>query len=99
MRPFKATRSEDGSLAARVVHVDRYGNLITDVRGDQLADREAVVEIAERTITGLSRTYEHADGLAAIIASTGFLAIVVPNGSAATELGVDIGEPVTVRVG
>jgi S-adenosylmethionine hydrolase len=95
--PFRAKVGEDDSLSGRVVHVDRYGNLITNVRGDQIASRNISIQVAGRTIDGLNRTYADATGLTAIIASTGFLAIVMPNGDAAMELDLDIGAAVRVR--
>lgn len=97
LRPFVAASNDDGTLAGRVVHVDRYGNLITDVRGGQIASTQVTIDIAGRSIVGVSRTYAEAPPLAAIIAGTGYLAIVVPNGSAAAELTIGIGEPVIVR--
>jgi len=94
--PFRARIEDDGSLSGRVVHVDRYGNLITNVRGDQIASRNISIEVAGRTIDRLNRTYADAPGLTAIIASTGFLAIVITNGNAANELGLDIGAAIRV---
>ena len=94
--PFAGRLHDDGTLGGRVIYVDRYGNLITDIRAEQLPSKNAGIKIAERTIAGTSRTYAEASTLTAIIASTGFLAIAVPNGSAAEELGVDVGEAVTV---
>jgi len=94
--PFRAQIGEDDSLSGRVVHVDRYGNLITNVRGDQIASRNISIEVAGRTIDRLSRTYADSPGLTAIIASTGFLAIVITNGNAANELGLDIGAAIRV---
>lgn len=95
--PFLAEAGGDGALSGRVVHIDRYGNLLTDVRGEQIETADVVIEVKGRTIRGLSRTYAEATGLTAVVASAGFLAVVVPNRSAAGELGADIGEPVTVR--
>jgi S-adenosylmethionine hydrolase len=95
--PFRATVNEDESISGRVLHVDRYGNLITDIRRDQLAADPVTINVSGRTIAGISRTYAQAPSLAAVVASTGFLAIVVPNGSAARELGAGIGEQVRVR--
>lgn len=96
LRPFAATRNDDRSLTGRVLYVDRYGNLITDVRGDQVEATPVTVHIAGRTIAGVSRTYMEAPAVAAIVASTGYLAVVVPNGSARDQLTVGIGERVDV---
>ena len=95
--PFRAMVGEDGTLSGHVVHVDRYGNLITNVGGEQLDSRDISIEVAGRTIDGLSHTYADAAGLTAIIASTGFLAIVIANGNAANELDLDIGAAIRVR--
>ncbi|MDP2675044.1 MAG: SAM-dependent chlorinase/fluorinase [Dehalococcoidia bacterium] len=95
--PFRARRQPDGSLAGRVVHVDGFGNLITDVRAEDLSSSEITVEIRGRQIAALRRAYAGAPGLAALVGSSGFLEIALPGGSAAAETGGDIGEPVTVR--
>lgn len=95
--PFRARRAPDGSLLGRVVHVDRFGNLITDIRRDDLPSSDVTVEIAGRRLHGLHRTYAEADGLAALIGSSGYLELAMPDGSAAAELDTDIGESVTVR--
>lgn len=97
--PFRARRQADGSLAGRVIHVDIFGNLITDVRGEDLASRRLTVTIGGRRIAGVQRTYAGGQGLAAIVGSTGFLEIALPGGSAAAELGADVGEPVAIGDG
>jgi hypothetical protein len=95
--PLRARRGSAGSLAGRVIHVDAFGNLISDVRGDDLPSREVTVEICGRRITGVQRSYAEGQGLAALVGSSGFLEIALESGSAAVELGADIGEPVVVR--
>ena len=68
------------------------------------------VSIKGRRISGLRRTYHSSpttvqapppvapsdNRLVALIGSLGYLEIAVPDGSAATELGVSVGEPVSV---
>ena len=95
--PFRAPRQADGSLAGRVVHVDGFGNLITDVRGGDLPAGEVTVEVRERTIVGPSRAYAEGTALTALVGSFGSLEIARPSGSAAAETGADIGDRVTVR--
>ncbi len=95
--PFRAQREADGSHRGRIVHVDVFGNLITDVRGEDLASPRLTVEVRDRQIVGLQRTYASGQGLTALVGSSRFLEIALTGGSAATELGVDIGEPVVVR--
>lgn len=96
--PFRANRDADGALAGRVVHVDRFGNLVTDIRGSDIARGPVSVEIADRTIDGLSATYGLEKGrLVALIGSGGYLEVAVTQGDAAVALGARVGTPVRVR--
>jgi S-adenosylmethionine hydrolase len=95
--PFRARREPDGSWNGRIVHVDAFGNLITDVRGEDLASTRITVELKDRQIAGLQRTYASGQDLTALVGSAGFLEIALSGGSAAAETAVDIGEPVVVR--
>jgi S-adenosylmethionine hydrolase len=95
--PFRARRRADGGLEGRVLHVDRFGNLVTDVRAEDLPAGGVWIEIGGQVIRGLRRTYEEAGGLAALVGSSGYLEVALPGGSAAAELGVDIGDPALVK--
>lgn len=94
--PFRARRDPSGALQGRVIHVDRFGNLITDVRAQDVPSGEPVVKIAGRTIHGLSPTFAAAEGLLAFVGSYGYLAIAVRDGNAARELGAGVGTELTV---
>ena len=92
----------DGDLLGHVLHVDRFGNLVLDVRaGDwKAAPGETVVEIAGRRIRGLSRTYADASPgelLACVGSTRDHLEIAIREGSAADFLGVSVGETVTIH--
>ena len=91
---------EDGGVAGRVVHVDRFGNLVTNIPEAEVAGRLRSVSISGQTIVGLSETYASAgDGLMALVGSHGTLEIAVRNDSAAAALGVGVGERVVVETG
>lgn len=79
----------------RVVHVDRFGNLVTDIAAPPA---RATVRIAGRTIAGVSHTYQSvAPGeLVAYVGSRGTLEIAVREGSAAALLGAGRGAAVEV---
>jgi S-adenosylmethionine hydrolase len=94
--PFVARRLPDGRLLARVVSIDRFGNVITDARHEDLPHGRLVAECRGRQIPGLTATYESASGLAALIGSAGFLELAAPGGSAAALLGAVIGDPVEI---
>lgn len=95
--PFRARREADGSRKGRIVHIDVFGNLITDMRGEDVASPQLTMEVRGRQIAGLQRTYASGQSLAVLVGSSGFLEIALSGGSAAAELGVDMGEPVVVR--
>jgi len=91
---FRAPGAE-GSIEGRVLHVDVYGNLITDIRASDLPPNPRI-QVAGREL-GLSHTYSTALGLSAIAGSSGFVEIAVPNGSAAALLGLGPGDEVTAK--
>jgi S-adenosylmethionine hydrolase len=95
--PFRARRQPDGSLRGRVLHIDAFGNLITDVRLEDLPSQNAVIEVAGRTVEGVSATYEAGADLRAVTGSSGYLEIAAPGGSAATVLKAELGLTVVVR--
>jgi len=94
--PFRGELQPDGSLAGRVLHIDRFGNLVTTVRGDQVEGRRVTVEVCGRRIEGVTRTYGAGEGLMAVTGSAGLLEVAVRNGDAAGALGAEIGAPVRV---
>jgi S-adenosylmethionine hydrolase len=83
--------------APRVVHVDAFGNLITDVPGERVP-AGARVRVAGREAP-LARTFaDVAPGeLVAYVGSGGTLEIAVREGSAAERLGAGRGAPVVVE--
>ena len=97
--PLRARRRRDGALQAQVVHIDRFGNVVTDARVEELPEGTFVVELAGQSVPGPVRTYAEAKGLTALVGSSGYLEVALPNGSAAGALGVDIGDAVLVRAG
>lgn len=91
-------RWEGNALRGHVIHVDRFGNLVTTVEGGSLPQRGVEVRLKSHRIAGLSRSYAEGPELLAIIGSHGTLEIAVRNGSAAQELGADVGDVVVVEV-
>jgi len=94
--PFRA-RQEAGGLSGEVVHVDWYGNLITDIRSEDLPEGGFILLVAEHVVRGPYRTFAELPGLGAIVGGSGFLGIAAPNDNAAEALDVDVGEPVVLR--
>ncbi len=88
----------DGSIVGHVLHIDRFGNIITDIRREDLAG-DVVVEIADRRIRGLRRTFAEVEvgEPLAYIGSTGRLEIAIRQGNAAETFRVCRGDELIVR--
>jgi hypothetical protein len=86
-------------LTGCVLHVDRFGNIVTSIPAEALAGmgRDVMVDVGGRQIRGLVETYAQGQGLVALIGSHGYLEVALANGNAAAELGVGVGEVVKVR--
>lgn len=96
--PFRGSRQPDGAVLGRVVHVDRFGNCITEVRAADLPWQRLEVEVRGRRVPGLFPTYAALPGgPGALIGSEGYLELAVRNGNARDALDVRIGDVVTVR--
>lgn len=104
-------QQSDGSWLGEILHIDRFGNLITNIRcsldGSQWAlaqqeipvpTEELSVAIAGTTIQGLRQTFAEVEQqeILAYIGSSGRLEIAVRGGDAAAQLGVGVGDPVLV---
>ena len=89
----------DGTLVGRIIHIDNFGNLITNIKVDALTREagEITVEVGNQLISGLSRTYGEGEGLVALIGSSGYLEIALKEGDASVFLGAEAGQEVRIR--
>lgn len=85
-------------LVGQVLHTDTFGNLITNIRENDLSGGEITLKIKDKLISGLSRTYTEGEGLIALIGSSGYLEISVREGNASVLLGAGVGDPVRVKL-
>jgi len=95
-QPYQAA---DGSIVGHIIHIDSFGNLITDLRGDDLpqAKQGITIEVGNHLISGLSRTYADGSGLLALIGSDGYLEIALKDGNASALLDAEVGDEVKIR--
>jgi len=101
-RPVIATYSSGTVLEGEIVHVDRFGNLVTNFEQELLPRVPNLrIRVGRRVINGLTATYSqaHTGELIALIGSFGQLEISVVNGDAARKLKASVGDPVIVEVG
>jgi S-adenosyl-L-methionine hydrolase (adenosine-forming) len=90
----------DGTLVGHVVIIDSFGNVITDVRAEDLPQGgELRIEIGKYSVTGLKRTYAEGNGIIALIGSSGYLEIAVPGGDAAAVTGLRPFDQIKIRAG
>jgi S-adenosylmethionine hydrolase len=94
LRPHR--ESED-TMTGRIVHIDHFGNLVTNFKCEDLPEEPFSVEVGKRRISKLSRTYAEGEGLLALIGSSGYLEIAINGGSACDSLGAVAGEEVRIR--
>lgn len=93
-RQYKNAR---GELVGLVLHIDGFGNLITNIRSGNLPSEKATIIVGKHQIRGISSFYAHARGLAAVMGSSGYLEISLKNGNTAEFLGVKVGHEVRVE--
>ncbi|HEY3216052.1 MAG TPA: SAM-dependent chlorinase/fluorinase [Candidatus Eisenbacteria bacterium] len=101
-------RRADGAVVGSVMFVDRYGNALTNLTEQDLADSfpmvpetRLVVGVAGREVRGLARSYGDAPlgTLVALLGSSGRLEIAQVGGNASDRLGLSEGDAVAVRAG
>jgi S-adenosylmethionine hydrolase len=91
---------EGKKVIGYVVHVDRYGNVVTNLTAE-FVPPYAVVEAEGIEVGPLRRTFAdvgHGE-LLAYLGSGGAVEIAVRDGSAARRLGIGVGGRVVVRLG
>jgi S-adenosylmethionine hydrolase len=96
-------RRFDTSLTGRIVFIDSFGNLITNVRREDFPydvnPANFVVEAAPQQFIGIVKTY--ADSLAgapvALFGSSGFLELAIVHGNAARQLKIPVGREISIQ--
>jgi S-adenosylmethionine hydrolase len=89
-------RDATGHIIGQIVHVDRFGNLITNLRSHDIPAGGAGIEIRNQRIANTSSFYAQGKGLMAIIGSSDYLELSVKDGSAAAFLGARVGDTVQI---
>jgi hypothetical protein len=101
---FKKPRIREGRLIGEILHIDAFGNLISNIDKEQLfhfvKDHSFVIRVGKRTIRGLKKGYWEGkrNEAMALIGSGGFLEISVREGNAQKVLRVKKGDQVTIVI-
>ncbi|MGH2448309.1 MAG: SAM hydrolase/SAM-dependent halogenase family protein [Chloroflexota bacterium] len=93
--PFPKPKAVAGTVRGEIIHVDHFGNAVSNVPAG-LVPPNARTTIARRTIETISTNYA-VDEIVALIGSAGLLEVALGGGSAATKLGIDVGEAIEVQ--
>jgi hypothetical protein len=96
------TREEDGGLVAEVLWVDRFGNAQLNADPDEIVGHGDRVRLRwgdhHRTAKVAAAYDELKPGeVGLVVDSYGLLSVCVDRGSAAAELGLQAGDPVTIE--
>ncbi len=92
----KASLDPDGNLIGQVIHIDRFGNLIVNIRSNSLPGKNVVIEVGGQRIQGISDYYAQKEGVMAVVGSSGYLEISLRDGSARDFLGIGEGDEIRV---
>lgn len=98
--PTKPELRADGGIVGHVVHVDRFGNVITDIPETMLSgSQDWQITVGKAKTVGLRETYESVGPgeLLALTGSHGCLEIAVREGDAAHVSGASVGDIVTLK--
>jgi len=85
-----------GNLIGQVLHIDRFGNLITNIKSSDLPGKDVMIEVAGYCIQGVSSYYAQNEGVMAILGSSGYLEISLRDDSACNFLGMVVGDEIKV---
>jgi S-adenosylmethionine hydrolase len=96
-----AVTEHGNTVNGAILHIDRFGNCISNILEWRVADRResARVAVKDRVIQGIQRTYAKCarGDLLALVGSSGYLEIAERDGNAARTLGAHVGDAVRVE--
>jgi len=103
---LKTTTSDDGKLLARIIHIDRFGNCVTNITPNDLTPKMigagATLRLRGKSVKSFrhhfAETTTARDKVFGIWGSAGFLELAAANESAATILRAQRGDAVVVSL-
>jgi len=97
-----------GRLSATVLHIDRFGNIVTNLAATSSIAGEPISQVGNKlqasvggqTIQGVLPTYGNANAgdLLLLVGSSGFVEIAHRGGNAAVELDIHVGDAVIFEI-
>ncbi|MFA5400606.1 MAG: SAM-dependent chlorinase/fluorinase [Dehalococcoidia bacterium] len=83
-----------GQMVGHIIHIDRFGNLVTNLRSRHIPHGGAAIEVRNQRIDNTSRYYSQGSGLMALIGGNDYLELSYRDGSAASVLGAQVGDTI-----
>jgi len=108
IRIQKPTAEHGARVTGRIVYIDRFGNLTTNIGPDDIRrafprtrQENLTVSLPDNRIRGISDTYSSVQpgSVLALFASYNLLEIAVRDGNAASQLGMGRGERIVITRG
>lgn len=104
LKPLKPERSSSGAITGRIIHIDHFGNCVTNITQAELTSQMiaagARLRLKRRVVKSFRNYFAEDtvsnDEIFAIWGSAGFLEIAVASESAAKILKAHRGEPVII---
>ena len=98
--PLSIPRHQDDELVGTVLRIDKFGNIITNFRREDLGEKFSI-QVAGVSITRLCGTFSEAKPgeFVAIEGSVGFIELALNQGSAAERLKVERGAEIGLATG
>jgi S-adenosylmethionine hydrolase len=104
LSPLKPETSRDGRIKARIIHIDRFGNCVTNITQKELTPEMiaggAKLQLKKRSVTSFRNYFSeetgNGDKVFGVWGSADFLEIAASNNSAAKLLKAKRGDSVTV---
>ncbi len=90
----KPSVDPDGNVVGQVLHVDRFGNLITNITSSNMSGKNITIEVGTRRIQGMTDYYAQGEGMMAVVGSSGYLEISLRDGNACDFLEIGVGDEV-----
>ena len=85
-------------ISGEVIHIDRFGNLITNLRLEDLGPepQRAYFRVRDTMIAGITPHYAAGDGIMVLVNSGGRIEVALPGANAARTLQIGIGAEIRV---
>lgn len=98
--PIPHPYRRDEAVIGHILHIDHFGNLITNIKPDVLssAGQSVTIMVGNYTIRGMVNHYAEGEGLVALFGSLGYLEISRPNGNASAFLNSRVGDEIKILI-